>query len=422
MDIYKNERLLIISNNVLSTTKNNGKTIYSYINSLPTNCVAQLYFSSETPAIKGYSYYQLSDKDIVKGMFFPEKRGRCVAVLESQKRSSSQVSFKYRGDFFRIAREGLWYKKWKSTQLLEWLDEINPTVVFFVAGDSCFAYDIFRYVVKRYTARAALYITDDYIMPRRKEQLIGKIRRILIKKKIVQSLSVTDAFFTISRIMREEYRRILGRDSYTIVNLTEALKLDIQCKKEDNIVLLYAGSLYYGRDAILGKIAAAIKKYNDGAGDSKALLKVYTNTEPDNSAKEKFVVEGACEYCGSLSKDELQVALNKASILVFVESFDEDQKEKTKCSLSTKVPEYLSVGKPILAVGPKDIGSIEYLADVACCAFCVTELQDKLVHLLNNRSEWELMAQNALKKYELFHDREKTQAEFLKILFEKSNY
>ena len=65
MQNYKNERLLIISNNVLSTTRNNGKTVYSYIDSLPKENVAQFYFYNEQPSIEGYSYYRIIDKDII---------------------------------------------------------------------------------------------------------------------------------------------------------------------------------------------------------------------------------------------------------------------------------------------------------------------------------------------------------------------
>ena len=57
--IDKSDRLLIISNNVLSETNNNGKTILSYFDTIPKEQVAQLYFSGECPQIEGYRYYQL---------------------------------------------------------------------------------------------------------------------------------------------------------------------------------------------------------------------------------------------------------------------------------------------------------------------------------------------------------------------------
>ena len=53
--------------------------------------------------------------------------------------------------------------------------------------------------------------------------------------------------------------------------------------------------------------------------------------------------------------------LQQADFLLHVESFDEDDINFFKYSLSTKIPEYLSVGRPIICYGPKNVGTVEYL-------------------------------------------------------------
>ncbi len=420
MNGYKNEKLLIISNNVLSTTRNNGKTIFSYVDCLPRENVAQLYFNSETPTIEGYSYYQITDKDIIKGVFAPRKRGRSVFAKPdaTSMRGSSNRKVR-RGNLERLARDLLWWKKWKSKKLLAWLDAFRPTTVFFVGGDAGFAYDIYRYIVKRYHAKSALYITDDYVMPRKKDSLIGRYRRKQIKQKVKNALKHTDTFFTVSNVMRKEYQAVFGRDSETIVNLAESYKLDLLEEESPCTTLIYAGSLYYGRDEVLGRIATILKKYNEQNPPKKACLNVYTNTEPSEESKKRFLVEGSSQYLGSLNKDALKLALNRADILVFAESFDEKQIEKTRYSLSTKVPEYLSVGKPILAVGPREIGSMEHLADAACCVNSNDELEERLISLLSDAALQGEFSYVASKKYHDHHDREKLQRAFVFNLFEK---
>lgn len=420
MIIDEKEKLLIISNNVLSTTRNNGKTIFSYINCLPKENVAQLYFSEEKPTISGYYYFQLSDRDIIRGLCFPQKRGRQLNAssdVSKNKTNTNNLTTKYRNTFFRIARDILWYRKWKSKKLLKWLDDFSPTAVFFVGGDSCFAYDIYRFVLKRYNPKSSLYITDDYITIQKKESFLKRIRKKQIKKKIKSALAKTNNFFTVSSLMRDEYEKIFERDSKTIVNLTESLKIDGNHSSNDGIVLLYAGSLYYGRDQMLGLIASTIKKFNSFDPSKKAFLKVYANTEPDATTKDRFVVCGCSDFCGSLSKEELKVALNEADVLVFVESFDQEQINKTRFSLSTKVPEYLSVGKPILALGPKGIGSIDYLSDVSCCVNDIDSLEKKLIELLNSSEIQRELAELALAKYNRLHDHKKLQSEFIADLF-----
>ena len=146
---------------------------------------------------------------------------------------------------------------------------------------------------------------------------------------------------------------------------------------------------------------------------------MYSNSEPDERTKKLILVDGASEYCGSLGKDELKLKLNEADVLVFVESFDEDQIEKTKYSLSTKVPEYLSVGKPIFAVGPLEVGSMDYLRDVAICVVELSELGDKLTKALETPSYMNEVAQKCEEKYLKNHCKEIIQKEFLANIFER---
>ena len=82
-------------------------------------------------------------------------------------------------------------------------------------------------------------------------------------------------------------------------------------------------------------------------------------------------------------KEELIKTLNKADVLVFVESFAEEQIEKTRYSLSTKIPEYLSLKKPIFAVGPENISSMRYISDTAMCVFEIGEIYNRLKAVLN---------------------------------------
>ena len=414
------ERLLIISNNALSNTRNNGKTIYSYIDCLDKQNVAQLYFSQEYPSISGYKYFRITDRDIIRGMLMTKRRGGPINKLAPQEKKATVSSQKHKGELMRLVREILWVGKWKSRALLSWLDDYAPTAIFFVGGDCLFAYDICKFIAKRYNAKTSLYITDDYIMPRKNDSLIGRLRRFQIKEKIRGCLEYAQSFFTVSEMMRRKYKEIFNKDSSVIVNLSEPMKLSVNREHDGVITMLYAGSLYYGRDDVLGKLSQAIYEYNSKSA-KKAILKVYTNSTPDKATQSKFVVKGASEHCGSLDRDELKCELNRSDILVFVESFDESFVEKTKYSLSTKVPEYLSVGKPILAIGPENIGSMDYLSDVAVCVNNISELKDKLEQLIDSEMLQQKVADKCEKKYSLNHSKERMQQALLRKVMNSTN-
>ena len=76
----------------------------------------------------------------------------------------------------------------------------------------------------------------------------------------------------------------------------------------------------------------------------------------------------------------------------------------------------MSVAKPILAIGPEEIGSMQYLQDVAVCVNDVKNLYDDVESLLDNQEICELYSYKARKKYEKNHNKELLQKEFVKNL------
>lgn len=422
-NIENKNRMLIVSNNPLSKTSNNGKTIASFIDSIPSDKVRQLYFNSEKPSVQGYSYFQLSDFDVLKGFFSTKKRGRvCTAETDNMRVSvnTDETIVVRRNTFTRIAREILWFAHWKSSQLIEWLDEFRPNVVFFVAGDSGFAYNIVEFIVNRYNAKLVAYITDDYIMPCSHESFIDKIRRKYIRKKMLRCIENSDYYFTISALMRDTYYELSGKKSDLMINATPSLyipKNEVKNINDNVITFIYTGSLYYNRDKIIGAVADAAVKYNAELPDGKKPVKieVYSREEPDQRSKDLFVRENCCEFCGSLNVSELKQALNRVDVLLFVESFDLEMREKTKYSLSTKVPEYMSVGKPIFAVGPEDVGSIDYLKDVAFCAESEDQIFDAMLNMLSSDKDMDEKVKLALDKFEKNHNTKKQKELFMNV-------
>ena len=177
------KKLLIISNNVLSEINNNGKTILSFVENSKLE-IRQLYFSSEVPTIKTYEYFRISDNDVIKGWFFQKKRGSVISETKSSNVIKKEVSLKSkvgRNLITLYIREFIWKKRWQSKQLEKWLDDFQPDVILFVAGDALFAYDICSQIKEKYNSRLVTYVTDDYIMPRLNETFFENKRRNAIR-------------------------------------------------------------------------------------------------------------------------------------------------------------------------------------------------------------------------------------------------
>lgn len=409
------KRLLIISNTPLSRTENNGKTVLSYIDACGKAQVRQLYFHAERPTVAGYRYFQIADMDVLRGRLRPSRRGRAV---EAQSEGERQAAFSFRrhmgrGEALLWAREALWFRGWKSKQLLQWLDDFQPTAVFFVAGDALFAYAICRFIAHRYRARLTVYMTDDYLLPGRRDRLLLRLRKAQIRRNLQQCLAMAAQFYTVSEPMRQAYRQALGRDSLVAFNMTEDLRDTAQAKTGDGITLVYAGSFYYGRAALLGEIGQALQRYNEETAGPRALLHLYNNYALDEEMRQAVCVEGGSAFGGALDRERLRACLNAADILVFVESFAPEQAEKTRYSLSTKVPEYLSLGKPILAVGPPEVASMAFLQGAALCVHAPEKLEAALRGLLLDPSARARYGALARQRFEALPEKRKLQEEFL---------
>ncbi len=409
------ERLLIISNNVLSETTNNGKTIYSFFDTVPKEQIRQLYFSGEKPCIEGIRFFRISDSDVIKGRLFPSRRG--LAITPHKGESEEQI---VRGKIPRntltcLIREALWIGAWKSKALLQWLDEYKPTTVFYHAGDCVFAHRVFRFIVKRYSPRVTVYLTDDYVMPRKKEDLLSKIRRIIIHRSLKKVISASDVVFTVSDNMRKAYRELYKKDSVVIVNMTESMLSENYLSDSKDINIIYAGSLYFGRGRLIGEVADAIEKYNNVSGtERKVNLNIYTNFKvTGGSLKESKYVH----IKGKLNKEQLVAEYNRSDIMLFVESFDAENIEKTKYSLSTKIPEYMSLHKPIFAVGPDEVASMQYLRDVAACVNKSEDIYPALVKLVESDEYQKELSDAALDKYQTKHNKQLLQGMVIKQVF-----
>lgn len=360
MNTKKN--ILIVSNNALSETHNNGKTLSSLVREYPLENLSQLYFSDETPSFNVCKrFFKISDIDILKRL-----NGRAI-----EKPSSLQANVVTQNKQFyskirniqtaRLLREVAWrYLSFNKAKLFKWLDQQQPDVIIFCAGDSLFAYDIVNTIANKYKCKLIVYITDDYILPRLNLSPCWWIRRNSIFDNMQYVINRCDLLLTVSNTMQAKYKEVFSKDSLVFFNRPESLKTHESFKKSEKIELIYAGGFHFKRWKVLNKIALAIQDYNK-RHEKQAFLKIYSNSVPNKKILKKLNICHSSKFFGSLNSDQLKTELNRADILVHVEAFDFNSRMSTMLSLSTKIPEYLSINNTILAVGPEEVASIKHL-------------------------------------------------------------
>lgn len=414
----KNKRVLIISNNALSTQNNNGKTLLSFFKFLPKENIAQLYFSDE-PANHDLAskYYRISDRDIIKSFAFWRKgRAESKEVTSEHINEATQeedhfflASSLRNFEVARTIREVAWkISRTDKKSLREWVNNFNPEIIFFCAGDSAFAYRFYNTVISvAPMAKKVLYVTDDYILPRIKFSPFWWLRRNIVYSRMKQAAVNSDVFVTISQEMRNEYRARFGKDSITIFNVSANMRIEnFQKSPRKDLLLVYMGGLHFERWKTLILLAKTIKVFNDEKKRA-VTLKIYSHQKVDKGVLRELAIPGASEYCGALNAEGVRQQLNDADILVHVESFNKKCIESTRLSISTKIAEYLSSQSRILAIGPESLASMRFLEGNEKCITSVKDLGDGVFSILECRkkNDYSKITQSLITAQEIFHAR-----------------
>lgn len=400
-----NKKILIISHNPLSKVNNNGKTLVSLFDGVPKENIYQIFLNNDIPDYSENCHYlQLNEKQIIQSFF--GKKNVCCQEVESNPNKVSSATIKI-GTFAmhlkRLLRESIWkLPVWKS-KLDMWLSDKKFDVVFFMAGDGLFAYDVFHFVMKNNAAKGCLFFTDDYVIGRTSSSPLALLRQYLLKQKIRKTLQIINELFVISDEMRKAYKELFLVDSYVIRNFSAESKNDNN-KEEANTIanvlnITYAGGLHYNRWKVLGLIADAINKINQ-TSENKCFLSIYSSQNISDKIVDRINIEGASQFCGSAPADEIANIYSNADILLHVESFDKKSIASTQYSFSTKIPEYLSADKCVLAVGPSEVASIKYLSRFACVINNEEDVFNTLETLIKDNEYRESIKLNCKMYYE----------------------
>lgn len=94
---------------------------------------------------------------------------------------------------------------------------------------------------------------------------------------------------------------------------------------------------------------------------------------------------GACHYCGSVPHQQIAGILHDADVVVFAEALEGKEANVAKLSFSTKITDYLSNGKCILAIGKDYIAPIDYFArnDSAIIANNAEQVHQQVARLID---------------------------------------
>ena len=420
-----------MSHNPITDYNSMGKTFLSLFSTFTEEDLCQLYIYPTLPNIKVCkSYYRITDREALRSIIFRGNAGRCIAVGEIKHENkiyeNDNFSKMYRDknshkELKILVRDTIWKLATINNRGLSvWLSEEKPNVIFAAPGASGFFYQLIFRVAKKLSIPIVTYVCDDfYFCNRNKKGLAKRIYAHFIRKKMKTLLEASRHVVTISDELAHDYTAEFGCQC-TVISTGSNSKNALNSTCGNGEIMSYFGNLQLGRYLSLAEVAKAVDLYN-GKHGSSIVLNIYT-ADCSPNVLEAFKGIMCAHFCGFLTADKMYVEMKKASVLLHVESFEVENRERVKYSISTKIADSLASGICILAYGPAELASVEYLRRNEC-AFVATdakELENKISDCLGNPKARTQTATKALdvaaRNHDSLRESERLKSVLLKVI------
>lgn len=378
----KHPRVLVVSHNIFSRTGNMGRTMANLLSSIPSDCLAQLYFHSEIPTMDlCHRYFRITDRDVLRSVVTRKAGYRIYGkedIREDSGRSRTDQGLtakvyqfsRRRTPAIYCCRNWMWrLGKWESEALDQWIRDFAPDVIFFASGDYVFPYRIVERLSQRYHLPVVTWCCDDYYIGKRKSwSPLYHLNYHSLMRWAHKVEKRTLHYVVICDKMKEDYQKLFHKP----MDVLRISVGDNPCKRpaEQRTGIVYAGNLGLNRVVPLLELAAQVKK----AGiPGYEWVDVYSG-EGNPKTLALLTEENGIRFHGAVPAAELTNILGAAKFVLHVEAFDEKSACRTRYSLSTKIGESLQSGACILAYAPRDIASMEYLREYSA-AVCLERAQ-----------------------------------------------
>lgn len=406
-----------------------GKTLSAFFTGWDSDKLAQLYFHSEVPnTTVCKNYYRVTDFDILKSIY---KRQEVVNILTSndicENMANPRTDKGIKSDIYQFGRKRkpymycgrnlLWrFGKWHNPRLDEWIDQFDPQVIFFAAGDYVFSFEIALSIAESRNIPIVVCFFDDYYLIKRNSvSPLYWVNRYLFNKKFAEIVGKSAAYLTISDQMNEAYLDAFNKEGHVMMTASNMLNIPNE-KLSSSIRISYIGNLGFNRWKPLVQIGRVLK--NIVYEEQTLHIDVYSSEKRDEVLKHLTETNGI-QFRGFLDSSQVIEKMHESTLLLHVEDLDNKiNKEKVKYSISTKIADSLASGTCLFAYGPAGVASIDYLKqnNAACVVTEKDKLEETLRELLNNADLRQSYIKKALQLANERHNPEKNTRRFAEII------
>lgn len=390
-------RILVVLRSAWRSDNNSGNTMTDFFANMANSSVYSLCMREQKPdnpvALRNFA---ISEQQIMNNILHPDRIGKETDAEKKGPNTATQAQHEQKlydaakqtlSVLLRIARECIWtLNGWKNKNLRTYLKEVQPDVVFMPVFNCFYPFKVLQYVKRMTGARVVLFHADDnYTLRQISFNPLYWLYRFRLRYYVRRAVKGAALNYVISEIQKQDYEKAFGVPCKILTKSADfSGEPPIKSAYHSPLQLVFTGNIGTNRWKSLAMIAEALEQINQNG--VRAQLRIYTAT-PLTDKMEKALQKGESSFImGSIPASEVPKVQSDADVLVHVEALDLKNRLALRQSLSTKLVDYFKAARPILAVGPHEVASMDHLIRNDCALICqtVAEVQQALESVLDN--------------------------------------
>jgi len=322
---------------------------------------------------------------------FQEQKRNSISTIQKRK-IKQKVKFTiekiYYKTLFSLGINHANYKIAISDQLLQWIKEYSPDIIYAQPFKYCDM--VFAKELKEKTGiPLAIHLMDDSVSFLNKPNLLYLYWESKIKNTFKQLVEASDIHLCISQAMSDEYLKRYKRNFLPFRNPIDINTWEPFIKKswtlKDEVNIIYTGRLAIPNIHALYTFCEVVERLNRSG--YKISLSIYSNDINPKFIKLTKKLTSITIY-KPVPFFQIPALITKFDIAFLPIDFTKKGIKYAKYSISTKTSEYMISGVPILLFAPDQVALSSYAKENECM-YNVSEnnadiLSEKLKELIND--------------------------------------
>ncbi|MDQ0072564.1 glycosyltransferase involved in cell wall biosynthesis [Variovorax boronicumulans] len=357
-------KVLVVSAAPINRVDATGITMSNLFAGWPIDRIAQIYDSPIAPdPVYCAKSWRFSSNDIGSVRLAKSAAKRIRALRNPQGNSSGEEKNQPRNssnDLGLLAVVGDVVPFKAPPALCEWAADFEPDIIYTLLGGSRIC-ELVLQLSKNLDKPIVPHFMDDWPSTIYESHRFRKIFRSVMSRRLEGVLRRAPIGLAIGSGMAEVMSARYAKKFAYFMNCVECVREGaiIKANASNTVRFGYVGGLHLNRWRSLLALAETIQLL--ALSGTPISLEICAPMKDIELYGSKFSAFSSILHLTSVSPDQVIDALISYDVLVHAESFLSEDSRYTKLSVSTKIPQYMASARPILAIGPDGLSSIQYV-------------------------------------------------------------